>query len=195
VFHTARAWTQGAILPRLYLSTVTSIVTTGMIVWVAIAFARGRARTLPASSAQFLIIFPVVLIANCFMAYPYAKREIITVAGAFYALAAFAAAQYSIEHLRQPRSGVMQAALCVMLASLAAAWAFRSAGVHHLIQTQAFRERLEWARLDPDRLADRSYRSDATARGLASQLRQDALDMRMANPSRLPGWADRWWGE
>jgi hypothetical protein len=194
VFQTARAWMQGGTLPRLYLSTVSSIITTVMIAWVAVALARGRARMLPAS-AGFLVIFPIVLIANCIMAYPYAKREIITVAGTFYALAAFAAAQYTIDGFRQPRSRLVHIAMCVILGGVAAAWAFRSAGVHHMIQTQAFRERLEWARLDPDRLAARSYRSDDSARALAVQLRQAALDMRIANPSRLPSWADRWWGE
>jgi hypothetical protein len=182
-------------LPRLYLSTLSSVITTGMIAWVAVALVRGRARSLPAGSARFLMIFPVILIANCVMAYPYAKREIITVAGAFYALAAFAAAQDTIDRFRQPGRGLVQTAMCVVLCGVAVAWAVRSAGVHHMIQTQAFRERLEWARLDPDRLADRTYRSDASARALASQLRQEALDMRIANPSRLPGWADRWWGE
>ena len=195
VFQAARAWTRDAMLPRLYLSTLSSVITTGMIAWVAVGLVRGRTRNLPAGSTQFLMIFPVILIANCVMAYPYAKREIITVAGAFYALAAFAAAQHTIDRFRQPGRGLAQTAMCVVLCGVAVAWAVRSAGVHHMIQTQAFRERLEWARLDPDRLADRTYRSDASARALASQLRQEALDMRIANPSRLPGWADRWWGE
>ena len=148
---------------------------------------RSRARThrnLPPAVPG--LIFPVILITNCVMAYPYAKREIITVAGAFYALAAFAAAQHTIDRFRQPGRGLVQTAMCVVLCGVAVAWAVRSAGVHHMIQTQAFRERLEWARLDPDRLADRTYRSDASARALASQLRQEALDMRIANPSRLP---------
>ena len=64
-----------------------------------------------------------------------------------------------------------------------------------MLQTQAFRERLEWARLDPDKIADRGYPSDARARALTAQLRREALDLRIANPNELPAWADDWWGE
>lgn len=201
VFHTVRTLLEGEMPARLYVATVPSVITTGLMAWVVAARLRGRAPTMPVASVQFFIVFAAVLVANAVMAYAYPKHEIISVAGAFYAFAAFATGRYFIEHLRQngPQQRSEQGALagrialCVLLAALAAVWAFRSAGVHHLIQTQAFRERLEWARLDPDRLAERSYRSDAQARALAAQLRRDALALRLANPRRLPGWADDWW--
>jgi hypothetical protein len=64
-----------------------------------------------------------------------------------------------------------------------------------MLQTQAFREQLEWARLDPERIAERGYPSDAQARALTAQLRRDALDLRIANTNEVPAWADDWWGE
>ena len=127
------------------------------------------------------------------LAYAYAKPDIISVAGAFYALAAFVAARYAIEYT--PTRPAASWALCLVLAVAAALWAFRSAGVHHMLQTQAFRERVEWARLDPQRIAERGYPSDARARALTAQLRRDALDLRIANTNEVPAWADDWWGE
>ena len=64
-----------------------------------------------------------------------------------------------------------------------------------MLQTQAFRERVEWARLDPERIAERGYPSDAPARALTAQLRREALDLRVANTNEVPAWADDWWGE
>jgi hypothetical protein len=196
VFNSVRTWMEGEVTPRVYIAVVPSLLTTGAIAWMAIERIRGRARDLPAASQQLILIFGAVLVANAVISYPYAKHEIISVAGAFYAFAAFAAARFAIERAQSPAlSSVRRFAICGLLAAMAALWAFRSAGVHYMIQTQAFRERVEWARLDPSRLAERTYRSDAQAQALATQLRGDALNLRLPNPSRIPSWADRWWGE
>jgi hypothetical protein len=194
VFHTVRTWIEGEIPVRLYVAVLPSIATTGLIAWAAIRRFRYLKTLSPADA--FLWIFAVVLIANAVISYAYTKHEIMSVAGTFYALATFAAARHLIEYLQHARPGatIHATGLCVTLAMLAAVWAFRSAGVHHMIQMQAFKERIEWARLDTDRLSERGYPSDARARALAARLRRDALETPMANPSLLPGWADRWWG-
>jgi hypothetical protein len=200
VFHTVRTWREGEMPARLYIATIPSLITTALIAWTAAARVRARAWEKPLHHDQLLFVFAVVLIANAVFAYAYAKHEIISVAGAFYALAAFVAVRHVVESGGVKASGYRRlgrarVGLCLLLGALAAAWAFRSVGVHHMLQTQAFRERLEWARLDPDKIADRGYPSDARARALAAQLRREALDLRLANPSELPAWADDWWGE
>ena len=197
VFHTVRTWREGEMPARLYIATIPSLITTALIAWTAAARVRARAWRKPLPHDQLLFVFAAVLIANAVFAYVYAKHEIISVAGAFYALAAFVAVRHVIEAGGLKASGYHRArvGLCLLLGALAGAWAFRSAGVHHMLQTQAFRERLEWARLDPEKIADRGYPSDARARALAAQLRREALDLRLANPSELPAWADDWWGE
>jgi len=193
VFQMLRGWLDGAVPARVYSATVPSILTTGFIAWVAIAAAR-RFRTAARVDGDVLLaIAGSMLAANAVLAYAYAKPEIISAAGAFYALAAYVAVRYAIHH--RPRRLAGAVAVSVVLALASTLWAFRSAGVHHMIQVQAFRERLEWARLDPERIAERGYPSDAPARALAAQLRQEALDLRIANPSQLPAWADDWWGE
>ena len=204
VFHTVRTWLEGTTPARLYLPVVTSAITTVLIGWVCVERWRGRGGQVPPNDTRLLDIFGVMLIANAVVSYAYTKHEIISIAGAFYAFAAYVAVRYAIRFagsgdgpedrggpaLRWGRTGV-----CVLLGALACAWAFRSAGVHHMIQVQAFRERLEWARLDPERIAERGYPADARARALTAQLRRDALDLRLPNPSELPAWPDDWWGE
>ena len=214
VFHTVRTWLDGEMPARLYLPVVTSAITTALIVCVGVARWRGRAPEMSALSTQLFRIFVAVLIANAIVSYAYTKHEIISVAGAFYAFAAYVAVRHAID-IGGPHDGsggpkdgsgglkaagyqvgaIGRAALCVLLGSLACAWAFRSAGVHHMLQTQAFRERVEWARLDPERIAERGYPSDAPARALTAQLRREALDLRIANINEAPAWADDWWGE
>ena len=206
VFHTLRTLRDGELPARLYIATVPSVVTTGLIAWVVMLRVRAGAWKNPTRHDQLLFVFAAVLLANAVFAYAYAKHEIISVAGAFYAIATFVAMRHAIESGGLTGAGGLKAsgyhnrgpagvALCVLLGVLATAGAFRSAGVHHMLQTQAYRERLEWARLDAERIAERGYPSDARARALAAQLRRDALDLRIANPNLLPGWADDWWGE
>ena len=194
VFHTVRTWLDGEMPARLYLPVVTSAITTACIAGVWVARWRGRGPKLPPSDTRLLDLFAVMLLANAVVSYAYTKHEIISVAGTFYAFAAYVAVRYAID-LTGRLATVRQKVICVLLAVLACAWACRSVGVHHMIQVQAFRERLEWARLDPERIAERGYPSDERARALTAQLRRDALDLRLPNPGELPAWADDWWGE
>jgi hypothetical protein len=193
VFQMARGWLAGDAQARVYSATVPSILTTAVIAW-AMAAAFRRYRTGRRMTGDYLfVVFGCVLAANAVLAYAYAKPEIISVAGAFYALATFVAVRYAIEY--RPARPASNWVLCLVLAVASALWAFRSAGVHHMLQTQAFRERVEWARLDPERIAERGYPSDAPARALTAQLRREALDLRIANTNEVPAWADDWWGE
>ena len=76
----------------------------------------------------------------------------------------------------------------------ATVWAFRSAGVHHLMRVQAFQQRSDWA-FRMDTIRDAGLPDDPQATALIGQLRRDALEMRLPNRYTLPRWADRWWGE
>ena len=196
VFLMAQAWIVDGEMPaRVYLSTVPTTATTILIGWTIIARLRGRAPLMPRLSDQFLLLFVAILLSNAALSFAYTKHEIVSVAGAFYALAAFAAARHAIDRLGERRAWMPQMALCVALAVLSSVWAFRSVGVHHVIQVQAFKEQLQWARLDTTRLAEREYPSDARAQALAESLRRDALALRIPNPHLLPAWPDMWWGE
>jgi len=195
VFHTVRTWLDGGVPARLYLVTVSSALTTGLIAWSVRTRLDVRSGGETGANNQFLILFALMLVSNAALSYAYTKQETISVAGAFYAFAAFAAARQAVAYVRAPGAIGPRMALCVMLAVVAPLWAFRSVGVHYMLQAQAFEEQVEWARLDPERLADRGYPSDARSRALASKLRREALDRRLANPNLLPSWPERWWDE
>ena len=136
-----------------------------------------------------------MLVANSILSYAYTKDEIISVAGAFYALAAFAAARYSLDYVGEPLRSVRRMAMCLLLAAVALLWAFRSAGVHHVLRIQAFKHRNDWAgRVEARYVRPGSSRSDRDTM-LIRQLRDEALQMRVPNPQLLPRWNNRWWGE
>jgi hypothetical protein len=200
IFHVARAWLQGEVPARLYLKIVPSIITTTLLVWAVVhRMKNGTEGQAPLLRTQFVGLFGIVLVANSVMSYPYTKHEIMSVAGTFYALAAFAVAGFVIERLGRRGPGtpgrVSRFAMGCLLVAVASMWAFRAAGMHYMLQVQAFNERNEWARLDVNRLAERDYRSDASARALAIQLRREALELRVSNPRLMPSWATTWWAE
>ncbi|NOT26964.1 MAG: hypothetical protein HOP16_12765 [Acidobacteria bacterium] len=200
IFHVGRAWLQEEIPARLYLKIVPSVITTGLLIWVAVHRLKNRTKGTFRLTDQFFVLFGIVLVTNSVMSYPYTKHEIMSVAGTFYALATFAVASCVIERLQgQLGAGALSRAgrfvVGSLLVAVATMWAFRAVGMHYMLQVQAFNERNEWARLDTERLGDRDYRSDASARALAVQLRRDALEMRISNPRLMPRWAQTWWAE
>lgn len=194
VFEMARAWLHDGVPPRLYLAVVTSTLTTGLLAWAVVRRLGERAPQARDEGDRLLVIAAVILLANAVLSYAYTKHEIMSVAGAFYAIAVFVAAQRSLECLRGPRVRGFVAAVAV-LGVLSAGWAFRSAGVHHLLRVQAFKVRNDWARVSPSLLQDGETEASHRSAALVRQLRQDALDRRVTNPHLLPRWADRWWGE
>ena len=58
---------------------------------------------MPRLSAQFLVLFVAVLLANSALSCTWTRNtKSASVAGAFYALVAFAAARHAIERMREP---------------------------------------------------------------------------------------------
>ncbi len=191
VFEAVRAWKNGDMHPRLYVWLFSSIGTTALMFWAAFAHRRpsqwGHAERL-------FFIAATVLAANAVLSFAYTKDDIVSVAGTFYALAAYAAVRAVLLRGSSLRPlGV--AALAVMLLSLGGAWAMRSLGVHHVIVTQAFNSRNDWARAPVAWRAEHGWPTEPAALAVIDRLRQDALLAEVPNPQLLPSWRDRWWGE
>jgi hypothetical protein len=195
VFELVRSWRAGDVPPRIYLAVASSVLTTALIGWVAAARLFGRGPNARQGSGPWLGIFPVVLIANAVLSFAYTKDEIVSVAGAFYALAAFAAATHALDWINQRSRLLPQAALCVMLTAMAFLWAFRSAGVHHMLRVEAFKQRNDWAGSVEARYLGPGSSPDSPGAVLIRQLRHEVLEMRVPNPHLLPAWNDRWWGD
>ncbi|MGH7555792.1 MAG: hypothetical protein ACREMQ_22555, partial [Longimicrobiales bacterium] len=179
VFEIARARLQGYVPPRLYVAVASSVLTTALIAWIAVRALRRR--DVAQDGIRLLLVFAAVLLANATMSYAYTKHEILSTAGAFYALAAFAAVQHIIGYVRDFRFGFARPLLCVTLAAAATLWAFRSTGVHHMLRVHAFKQRSDWARVADTAYQEANWPAErrAEATRLVRQLRDEALEMRV----------------
>jgi hypothetical protein len=192
IFEIPRGWLQDDLPPRIFLRVASSVMTSGLIAWFLVARLRRRNAGPLRRDEQLLIIAGVVLVANAVLSYAYTKHEIISVAGVFYALGTYVAARHALEHLRMRPHGALSVITVAMMAVMASLWAFRSAGVHHMLRQQAFKQRNDWA------YVNQSFDSSPEGRraeALVRQLRNGAFELRVTNPNMLPSWMDRWWGE
>jgi len=195
VFEAVRAWLAGDVPPRVYLAVASSSLSTALIVWAVAARVRGGMRSMRDESTQLLAVSAAVVLANAAISYVYTKHEILSVAGCFYAVAAFVAARHALERLREGVPAAVRVVIVVVLASTATLWAFRSIGVHHMLRVEAFRVRNDWAGVPAEMWRDEGSAQKRRQAALIRQLRQDAIDAPGSNPYLVPRWVDRWWGE
>jgi hypothetical protein len=137
------------------------------------------------------LTFLAVLAVSALMSYAYAKDEIMSTAGVFYALAAYTAMR-GLLALRPPIwIGVL---LVVLSLAASSAWAIRSAGLHLRLRHGAFEARAEWAYiLSP--MGRANWPTDAHTLQVVSRMRQEALLQPTITPALLPRWTEQWWGE
>jgi hypothetical protein len=188
VFGFVRDLRAGDVPPYLFIAVVSSLSTTGLIGWTAVARRRERRQGEP----SWFLLFAVVLVANAAISFAYTKDEIVSLAGVLYACAAFAAVRSVLEWDAVWRRRMLRVALGVLLGVSATLWAMRSAGLHHILRVQAWKQQNEWARFDPDATAT-TPRTSGVA--LERRLRTEALSLHVPTPDLLGRWPERWWGE
>jgi hypothetical protein len=141
---------------------------------------------------RHVIIFAIVLAANASISYVYTKDEIMSVAGAFYALPVFGAAVYFLRRWwERPQSWVVTAAMCVLFIAGSSVWAVRAAGVHHVLRSQAFVQRNDWTRLEREWRRDGNWERYSGSQSLIQSLRRQAVATRVVNPYFEPRWMER----
>jgi hypothetical protein len=135
----------------------------------------------------------MVIIANAALNAAYMKDEIISVGGLFYAVAAFIAVRALLD--TTPRRTLAGGALiAVLLATSAGLWAFRAAGMHYVLRYDAFKTRNDWVEvLRPDKRED--WPRDERELAITRAIRDEVIARRVASPSFMPRWADRYWVE
>jgi hypothetical protein len=192
LFIATRAWLNDDVRPHTYLAIGSAVATTSLILIVTMTMWRRR-RALELSD-RLVIVAAFVLMANAVLAFSYAKDDIVTIAGVFYAIAAYAAGRRAIDYARGGGiiKGVVVSAALLMLATV---WAIRSSGVHHVVNEHAFRTRNDWAALPLEWRREGRWPSDPGQLRVIEALRQDALDSPMPNPNQMPEWRQRWYGE
>jgi glycosyltransferase involved in cell wall biosynthesis len=192
LFVTVRAWLNGDMPLRLILTFVSSIVTTGLIAVAGVLLLR-RYRSTDATD-RLIVIFAVVLAANATLSYAYTKDDIMSVAGMFYGLAAYAAIRLLVARV-PPTRRVLAAMLTVMILVLGTAWSVRSLGIHHIARTYAFKTRNDWASQPGLWKRNGRWPADAASQRVITDLRGEALSMPVPNPYFEPRWMERLWGD
>jgi hypothetical protein len=192
VFVMTRSWLQHDVPVRFAIALVSSAGTTALI---AAAGIRALARW-PTVDRQtrLIVLFAGVLAGNAVLSYAYTKDDIMSVAGVFYALAAYAAVRAL---LVSPgvRGRVVSAVLAVCLMAVGAGWTVRSLGLHHITRSAAFKTRNDWAFQPARWKAEGRWPSDPSDVRVIMALRDEALAARVPNPRFEPAWAYAVWGD
>ncbi|MDA1184530.1 MAG: hypothetical protein O2930_07800 [Acidobacteria bacterium] len=191
VFEGVRAWLDDRLLARTVVPVTTSVIATGLIVWAA---ARRVVHRYPLDdTARFILIGIAVLVANAVLSFAYTKNEIMGIAGAFYALAAFGAMRDGLltaPALKRP-AGI---AFALLLCLLSVGWTVRSVGVHYVLRSQAFKHQADWAALPGLWQRSERWPNDPADLRLILQLRADAIALSLPNTRiGFPRWPDSTW--
>jgi len=177
VFVFFRAWSMDDIPPRMWINVVTSTLTTSFIL---VALIRTRNRE--------LLVFLAVLLASAAASFAYAKDEIMSVAGVFYAIAAFWAVRSLLMRAYRPPAAVVFALVLIVAAT---GWSVRTIGVNHVLRAQAFAVHNDWAVI-PEAMEQRgTWPADPATRNLVIDLRDQSLAKPIVNPWFMARWADR----
>lgn len=172
---------QSAVPPWMAIQILSSAATTAFLIWVA---AR-RTDAGPRRWRDPYVIVPALVIAtNAMVSFAYAKEEIVSTAGVFYALAVYGMTRASLAEW--PHSRAARGVLVTGMVTVAVLWSARVAGIQYLLRQQAFNVRNDWAvvRLD-----------DRAARSFVPRLRDEALGVRTLTPRAMPRWIPEWFGE
>src|SRR4029077_15553983 len=170
-------WSMGDVPPRMWINVISSTITTLLIL---AALLRNRNRE--------LFVFLAILLASAVASFAYAKDEIMSVAGVFYAIAAFWAVRIL---LTRPLRAPAAMAVAVLLLAASTGWSIRTIGVNHVCRAQAFAVHNDWAVISETMEQRGTWPADAATRNLVIALRDRSLASPIVNPWFMPRWADR----
>ena len=177
--------------PGTVMNVAVSLLTTAAIAaWSIRRWPAWRARQFQPDDRVVLVALAVT-VANAVLSYGYTKDEIMSPAGAFYALAVLVVAR---DLVTAPRvagaSGPIAArpaawAMLVVIGIVSAGWAVRAAGLHYQMHQMAHDVRNEWVTVDAWLEAQQASPATDEARALVRELREDALARVTGNPGGL----------
>jgi hypothetical protein len=185
----ARAWQQDAVTPVYHIEIGSSLVTSLFIAWYV--FGRSSDTGRRRWREPLPLVFLVVLAANAMLGYAYAKNEIISTAGVFYAVIAYAAFRELLTR-QLPRWRAVP--IAVLLLAVSCAWATRSAGLHLRLRHGAFEARAGWAFVLSPSARDHWPKDPHTFR-VETRMREESILESTIAPALLPKWTEWWWGE
>lgn len=191
LFVATRSWLDGKVPPRETLAVASSVATTALVLWAGLALLRRYDRS--DRIDRLILVFAAVLAANAALSFSYVKDDIMSPAGAFYGLAAYAAVRRLVT--RVSPAGVAAAVVTLALLVGGTAWGVRSLGIHHVARTYAFKTRNDWASQPGLWKRNGRWPIAPESQRLIYQLRNEALALRVPNPHFEPTWVERIWGD
>jgi hypothetical protein len=126
------------------------------------------------------------------LSYAYAKSEIMSAAGVFYALVVYLAAAEFLRVARTATRASLRIPVVLAVLLVSSAWAFRAAGLQYRLQRGAFDARSEWVLRMPPYHDPPVPASDIR---LTPRLQDEALHRGRTNPYLLWPRYSRLWGE
>ena len=132
---------------------------------------------------RLFLLFPVVLVANAVISYPYTKDVIMSMAGVMYALAAYVTVKETLESYHPKRAGRFSVIIAISVLTVAGlTWSIRTGALYASLREQAYNVQTEWA-LAWDELASlKSIYPTPQAALLIDSLRDEALAAPIPNP-------------
>ena len=172
-----------SVRPHTYVNLIASLFGTGLVVGYVVSRLRAGVRWPQTLTDRQIAVFAAVLLANAAICYVYTKDEIISTAGAIYAVAVAGAALHFLRRWEvRPLSRRVMALVCTVSLVGASAWMVRAVGVHEVLRRQAFVQRNDWVHLEEQWRRDGRWQEYADTMPMVLPLRQEAINMRLGNP-------------
>ena len=184
---------RGQITPGMILTAFSALLATGLMAWFVAARWRMWMVRRFEHADQLVLVALAVVVGNAMICYVYTKDEIMSTAGVFYAIAAFAAATYALDRMAETRMSAARSSVVVLLLLVGSVtWCIRSAGLHYQMAAMSFNIRAEWANVDEWLVNQEVVPQSPEGRQLVEDLRSLAIEAPMVNPFFLPRWGDAW---
>jgi len=183
----------GDVDPMVATSIISALVATGLLVRFAIARRRDWAARQFDHGDQLVLVCVAVALANATMCFSYVKDEVMSTAGVFYALAAFAAMRGALTEWAAVRGrAVVATALTVVLFAGSAAWTIRTTGSQYQMLRIGAVDRYEWAHVDEWLMQQHQTPTSIQGDQLVRDLRDQAMRTRPLSVLYVPRWVVRW---
>jgi hypothetical protein len=181
----------GEVLPRQWLgilaTTGATLIVAGYVVCRASAFRRWHLER----GDRLVVVCAAVTAANAVVSYPYSKDVVMSVAGAFHALAAAVALTPMLAWLAAPgRRKATSIPVAAALVTLTMLWTVKLVGIHYALRSHAFIVRNDWAEaLTARRHGDLD--TNPAAERLVRRLQQQVIAARTPAPFFSQPFAER----
>jgi len=174
-----------AVDPSVLLEVVTSVLSTGVMVWFAVRrWPDWRQRRLDYYDRLFLVSLAMIG-GNAVISYPYLKEVTLSTAGIYYVVALACALRSLLESWNGQTVSVRQAVACLgLLVTLSASWTLRGVGFFVDMSRTGSGLQREW-RESP--MASSARRADPR---MVAQLRERMIVIDVPSIGRLPKWLD-----